>query len=323
MFRLNEEVSPLRYALSLKVDLENERFEGSVKIETTVSGQSAASLRFITLNAASTLNITSSKVRNSFTKQELSLKRAFAYKPYDFWVIELENILQSSKIELEFEFNSQLATDMYGFYLSRYYDPSQKKTVKLASTQFQATYARRAFPCFDEPSFKSIFQVSLTHSRSYTGTMSNQIVSEVRDNLDGTVTTFFQNTPPMVTYLLAFVVSDFACVSNSTTTNDVAVRLCSSPPQIDRVQYAMEISPQLIDMMSNKFQFNYSSALTKMDIVAIPDFSAGAMENWGLLTFRETALLWDRKLSSANDKMRVASVVAHEIAHMVGDHLLH
>lgn len=135
------------------------------------------------------------------------------------------------------------------------------------------------------------------------------------------VSTTFDETPKMVTYLLAFIVSDFECGVKTDEGSNVLVQVCSSPPEVAKVDYSLQMAGPLIKAYSDKFNFNYSQVLPKMDLVAIPDFSAGAMENWGLLTFRETALLWGKEESSASDKMYVLSVVSHEIAHMVSFHV--
>lgn len=127
---------PDTYDLYLDVDLEDNRFSGSVKITTRIS-EAAQSLRYITVHAASSLNITSSKVVDPTTKMDLAIKSATAYQPLSFWVVELEQPVKRSTVELHFEFNSKLANDMAGLYLSEYYDPNTQKMVKLAATQFQ------------------------------------------------------------------------------------------------------------------------------------------------------------------------------------------
>lgn len=300
----------------MSVDLETDQFTGSVTILVDVSGATLSDgLTYITLNAASTLQILSSAVTNAVTRAELPVVRAFAYQPYAFWVVQLATPVKTSQLELTFTFTAKLSTDMAGFYSSAYYDPATQQNIKLAATQFQATDARRAFPCFDEPSFKSVFGVSLTYNQRYTSTMSNGIILRTTaPNAQGLVTRTFDDSPKMVTYLLAFVVSDFVCEASQTTMG-IDVHVCATPPQRNMLPYSQLISPHLLERMELKYDYLYEIA--KMDLVAIPDFSAGAMENWGLLTFRETALLWRADVSSAADKMRVASVVAHEIAHMV------
>lgn len=146
--------------------------------------------------------------------------------------------------------------------------------------------------------------------------MSNNEIEATTTNSDGTLTTKYKPSPEMVTYLLAFVVSDFVC-KGDISTSGTKLQVCATPPQEDMISYALSIAPGLLEAFNAKFQFNYNQMLLdKMDIVAIPDFSAGAMENYGLLTFRETALLYNDSVSSAYDKMRVASVLAHEMSHM-------
>lgn len=129
VFRLNPQVSPQSYDLKLNVDLENDQFSGSVAINTEITGE-AQNLRYLTLTAKG-LNITSNKVINLSTGSEIKVTRAFAYKPYDFWVLELESPVKNNQVELQFEFNSKLSTDMAGFYLSQYFEPNTNTWVKL------------------------------------------------------------------------------------------------------------------------------------------------------------------------------------------------
>lgn len=178
---------------------------------------------------------------------------------------------------------------------------------------FKDIYARRAFPCFDEPSFKSVFQVTLNHKSNLKVWSNNKILESNPIDSNDMSSTKFDETPEMVTYLLAFVVSDFECKSSKL--DKVDVNVCASPPQVNNTEYADSIAKTVIEKFQERFGISYE--LPKMDLFAIPDFSAGAMENWGLLTFREKALLWNSKYSSAADKMYIAAVVAHETAHMV------
>jgi len=202
---------------------------------------------------------------------------------------------------------------MVGLYKSEYYKDNE--AVGLAATQFQATSARKAFPCFDEPSFRSVFEVTITHESDKNLTISNMpIVSQNLDSSTNLITTKYQETVPMVTYLVALVVSDFVCLE---TVNDgYDLRVCSSSVEEYKLNYSYEVAPKLLHHYAEVY-LDYIYQLPKVDFIAIPDFSAGAMENWGLITFRETAMLWHETESTSTDKMRVISVIAHEIAHMV------
>lgn len=231
--------------------------------------------------------------------------------------------LPPDSYRLEFSFESELNKNMVGLYRSQYY--VDKEPVGLAATQFQATHARKAFPSFDEPSFKSKFEISITSASNMTLTIANtrehRSVHSVSDAFD-VQKLQFEETVPMATYLVAMVVSDFQC-KESNVVEGIPVRVCASSVEQHKVDYALDVSPRIVNYFGQYFDSQYSAqGMSKLDFIAIPDFSAGAMENWGLITFRETALLWNETESTTANKMSVVAVIAHEIAHMVWEQLL-
>nr|CAD7199426.1 unnamed protein product [Timema douglasi] len=180
----------------------------------------------------------------------------------------------------------------------------------LASTQFQPTSARRAFPCFDEPGLKAIFKVSIGVD-SGRHALANMPVESIDMNEEPGIAWYhFQETPmPISTYLIAFVVSDFTNLSSSdgfysTWQREAAVR---------QAQYSLEVTPRLMTALEAYTGQEYF--LPKLDQVAVPDFDAGAMENWGLITYREIYILYQERVSRAMDKQNVATIIAHELAH--------
>uniref|UniRef100_A0A665W372 Aminopeptidase n=1 Tax=Echeneis naucrates TaxID=173247 RepID=A0A665W372_ECHNA len=201
------------------------------------------------------------------------------------------------------EFQGELADDLEGFYRSEYVEDGVKKVV--ATSQMQATYARKAFPCFDEPAMKAVFNIVIIHHR---GTVALSNGREI-----GLVTTF-EPTQRMSTYLLAFIVSDF--VSIESLQNHLLIRIWARKKAIDDKQgdYARNVTGPILQFYEQ--YYNASYPLSKSDQIALPDFNAGAMENWGLVTYRETALLYDPVESSTGNKERVTTVIAHELAHM-------
>ncbi|XP_050699392.1 aminopeptidase N-like [Eriocheir sinensis] len=242
---------------------------------------------------------------------------AIAAHQYDaereFYVAQLKEPLRpGGRYVLSMHFLGLLNDLMKGFYRSTYRDADGTEK-RLAATQFQATDARRAFPCFDEPGLKATFEVHLARQDNMTS-LSNMPIKETLPmaGQEGWLWDHYQTTVNMSTYLLAFVVSDF--VSMNTTVNDnILFRVWTQPSALHQASYSLDIGPRILSYFATFF--NQSYPLPKMDMVAIPDFAPGAMENWGLATYREFLMLYDPRVSAANNKQLVASVVAHELAH--------
>ncbi|XP_033491056.2 aminopeptidase N-like [Epinephelus lanceolatus] len=240
-----------------------------------------------------------------------SIKSSWLQTVTQYLVIHLDGKLKKDqKYHLYTEFTGELADDLGGFYRSEYIEDGKKKVV--ATTQMQPTDARKAFPCFDEPAMKAIFHITLKHD-SGTVALSNGEVKEssTKNNIQ---TTVFKPTEKMSTYLLAFIVSDFAYINN--TIDDVLIRIFARKSAINAGQgeYALNKTGPILKFFEE--YYNYSYPLPKSDQIALPDFNAGAMENWGLITYRETALLYDEAFSSNSNKQRIATIIAHELAHM-------
>jgi puromycin-sensitive aminopeptidase len=228
-----------------------------------------------------------------------------------FEIVFPEGVLADTGV-LSLEFTGILNGDMDGFYHSVYRAPGDEKDREMCVTQFEATGARRAFPCFDEPAHKATFTVSLTVDESHTALSNMPVSDRVSAAESGTETVTFQPTVVMSTYLLAWCVfADFQCVEG-VTKRGVPTRVWAPPGKREHGQFALDVSIKVLDLFSEYFDIDYP--LPKLDHVALADFAAGAMENWGLITYRETALLINAEASVAQ-KQRVANVVAHELAH--------
>ncbi|NXJ83943.1 AMPN Aminopeptidase, partial [Trogon melanurus] len=231
-----------------------------------------------------------------------------------YLVVQLSSQLQQGQHYRLFSiFTGELADDLAGFYRSEYTDGDTKKVV--ATTQMQAADARKAFPCFDEPAMKATFAVTLIHPSNLTALSNMPPNSTRQQEIDGEMwnITEFQVTPKMSTYLLAFIVSEFESVQNPS--ENVLIRIWGRPTAINDGQgnYALQVTGPILEFFER--YYNTSYPLPKSDQVGLPDFNAGAMENWGLVTYRENSLLFDENYSSIGNKERVVTVIGHELAH--------
>uniref|UniRef100_A0A8C5FYW7 Aminopeptidase n=1 Tax=Gouania willdenowi TaxID=441366 RepID=A0A8C5FYW7_GOUWI len=245
-----------------------------------------------------------------------SIKTTWLEPPTTFLVIQLNSPLKAGgTYELFTDFDGELSNDMGGFYRSEYEENGVKKVV--ATTQMQPTDARKAFPCFDEPVMKAVFHITLIHPPN-TVALSNSLSSDpesIKVEGQDLLKTSFDPTEIMSPYLLAFVVCEFAFIK-APKDEDVLVRIWARKKAIEEGQgnYALEKTGSVLAFLEN--YYNSSYPLKKSDQIALPDFSAGAMENWGLITYKETSLLYNPKMSSNGDKEEVAKVISHELAHM-------
>lgn len=219
-------------------------------------------------------------------------------------------IPKGSKAQLEMKFTGQLNDKMAGFYRSTYKKPDGTEGI-LATTQMEATDARRSFPCFDEPALKATFTVTLVADKNLT-CLSNMDVASESEEQSGKKAVKFNKSPLMSTYLVAFIVGELNYIE--TTEFRVPVRVYAPPGQdIEHGRFSLNLAAKTLAFYEKVFGIEFP--LPKMDQVAIPDFAQGAMENWGLITYRVVDLLLDEKTSGAATKERVAEVVQHELAH--------
>ncbi|KAJ3595999.1 hypothetical protein NHX12_002408 [Muraenolepis orangiensis] len=238
--------------------------------------------------------------------------------PTQYLVLQLNGMLAGGqRYRLYTEFTGELADDLAGFYRSEYVEDGVKKIV--AASQMHPTHARKTFPCFDEPAMKAVFQITLIHPRGTTA-LSNGMETNITDiSVDGVVggnvtRTTFEPTPRMSSYLLALVVCEYSNVTAQQ--GDTLIRIWARRRAIEEGQgaYALNLTGPILQFFQEYYNITYP--LSKSDQIALPDFYFGAMENWGLVMYRETHLLYDPVTSSNGNRETTATIIAHELAHM-------
>ena len=295
--RLSSTARPQHYSLKLTPDLKSATFTGSEAIDVTLD----ESVNSITLNAHD-LAFQSVKIEAAGKEQTATVTLDKEKEEATFTVPEK---LPPGKARISVEYTGILNGQLRGFYLSK---TSRRN---YAVTQFESTDARRAFPSFDEPAFKATFDVTLVVDKSDTAISNGPIVSDIPGPSPDKHTLKFLTTPKMSTYLVAFLVGDFQCTAGEQ--DGVAIRACSTPDKVALTPYAVDVARYVLHYYNNYFGIPYP--LKKLDLIGLPDFEAGAMENFGAITYRETALLIDPNTASLNAKEEVALVIAHEMAH--------
>ncbi|XP_063281260.1 puromycin-sensitive aminopeptidase [Prinia subflava] len=304
--RLPADVSPLNYGLCLKPDLIDFTFEG--KLEAAVQVKNATNQ--IVMNCADIDIITASYAPEGDEEVHAT---GFNYQNEDEKVtLSFPSTLQKGTGTLKIDFVGELNDKMKGFYRSKY-STASGDTRYAAVTQFEATDARRAFPCWDEPAIKATFDISLVVPKDRVA-LSNMNVVERRPYPDdeSLVEVKFARSPVMSTYLVAFVVGEYDFVE-ARSQDGVLVRVYTPVGKAEQGKFALEVAAKTLPFYKDYFNVPYP--LPKIDLIAIADFAAGAMENWGLVTYRETALLIDPKNSCSSSRQWVALVVGHELAH--------
>ena len=295
--RLPKTVLPDHYTLALTPDLKTATFTGDETIDVTLADAS----KTITLNAIEITfkSVTATAGSGPAMTAVVSLDPDKQQATFTF-----PAELPAGKVKLAIAYSGILNNELRGFYLS--------KTAKrnYAVTQFESTDARRAFPSFDEPAFKATYDISLTVDAGDTVISNTNMIAD-KPAAAGLHTVTFATTPKMSTYLVAFLVGDFKCVSGEA--DRTPIRACATPGQEEKGRFAVSAAEYILHWYNNYFGIKYP--MPKLDMIGIPDFEAGAMENFGAITYRETDFLIDEKTATLRDKKEVASVVAHEMAH--------
>lgn len=291
--------SPLNYKLTFEPDLKKFTFDGLESISINCK----KSVNIITMNCAE-LKIKSCIVKSGQKIIESTPK--INEKKEELQIKLGEKIRGLCTVDLEFE--GILNDRLLGFYRSKY--QQNGKTKYLATTQFEAADARRAFPCWDEPEAKATFEISIITDNKFTA-ISNMPIKTKKKT--GNKTTYnFQKTPLVSTYLIYLGVGEFEYLTGKA--GKIQIRVVTTKGNTSRGKFSLELGKKLLTSYEKYFGIKFP--LPKLDLIAVPDFAAGAMENWGAITFRETILLYDPKTSSTRTKQFIAEVISHEIAHM-------
>ncbi|XP_007529971.1 leucyl-cystinyl aminopeptidase [Erinaceus europaeus] len=303
-FRLPTAIMPLRYELNLHPNITSMTFKGSV----VISIQPLQATWNIILHSSGH-NISRVTFMSAVSSQEKQVE-VLEYPLRDqIAIVAPEALLEGHNYTLKIEYSANISSSYYGFYGFSYRDENDEKKY-FAATQFEPMAARSAFPCFDEPAFKATFVIRIIREEQYTA-LSNMPKKSSVPTEDGLVQDEFFESVKMSTYLVAFIVGEMKNLSQDV--NGTLVSIYAVPEKIGQVQHALDTAVKLLEFFENYFEIEYP--LKKLDLVAIPDFEAGAMENWGLLTFREETLLCDNCTSSVADRKVISKVIAHELSH--------
>uniref|UniRef100_A0A671RKM4 Aminopeptidase n=1 Tax=Sinocyclocheilus anshuiensis TaxID=1608454 RepID=A0A671RKM4_9TELE len=305
--RLPNYIVPVHYHLLIHPNLTTLRFNGSVKIEIDVKNNT----NWVVLHSKNLKIFTATVLDEHEAHLSDKVLSVLEYPSHEQIAIFSPKILTSGeKYFLYLEFGAPLSDGFYGFYKSTYKTKAGETRI-LASTHFEPTSARMALPCFDEPIFKANYTVRIRRGPSHIA-LSNMPLEQTVEIGNGLFEDQFEVSVKMSSYLLAFIVCDFRSVSGMTATG-INISIYAVPEKWHQTHYALEAALRLMEFYEQYFNILYP--LPKLDLIAIPDFQSGAMENWGLTTYRETSLLYDPDISSASDKLWVTMVIGHELAH--------
>lgn len=299
-FRLPSFIRPESYHLSINPDLTAQTFSGTVTIKIQIKKKTS-----VVYLHAKDLVIQQALVRQDKTALETSIKYI---KEDEVVAFSLPKSI-SGEWEIYIAFTGIIHADLRGFYISTHIHEGKEE--RIGATQFEAVDARRAFPCFDEPDMKAIFNLRIQSDKNHEVLANTQTIE--KNNLpENRIEHVFAPSPVMSTYLLAWCIGRFENI-NGKSRRRAVVSINVPLGKKHAAKFALDTAIKSLDFFEDYFGIRYP--LKKLDLVALPDFASGAMENWGLITFRETALLVDKNNTALTNMQWVALVIAHEIAH--------
>ena len=296
--RLPEVARPANYKLTFTPDLEKATFEGDETISILVTKATSQ----LTLNAAD-IDFHDVTIVSGGASQKAKVTPE---KEKEMVVLSVEKPLAEGPATVHITYSGILNSEMRGLYLGK-----DDQGRKYAATQFEATDARRAFPSFDEPDYKATFDITAVVDKGHVAISNYKVVSDTPGPGDKH-TVKFATTAKMSSYLAALVVGNFEYIEGSV--DGIPIRVYSTPGKKEMGKFALEAAEHIVGYYNKYFGIKYPYG--KLDLIGLPDFSAGAMENIGCITFREVILLIDEKQGSVGLKKAIASVTSHEIAHM-------
>jgi aminopeptidase N/puromycin-sensitive aminopeptidase len=303
--KLPEIATPHHYILTLAPDLKTETFTG----DEVIHGDTLKPTNKIVLNALEIefqeATIQALPAAKGGKPGEVQKATVSLDPQSEMATLSFPNEIPAGPFELKIKYKGILNGQLRGFYLSK------GNGRKYAVSQMEPTDARRAFPSFDEPAYKAPFDISLIVDKGDTAISNGTIVSDTPGPGADKHTIKFSMTPKMSTYLVAMMVGDFKCVSDQE--QGIPIRVCSTPDKVQYTKVALGDAKDILRYYNQYYGIKYP--FKKLDIIAFPDFSAGAMENTAAITYRETLLLVDDKNVSNKLRKEVADVLAHEMAH--------
>ena len=305
--RLYTQFQPQNYNLHLDIDEEAMRFSGRVVVQGRKTGRPSKRLTF----HANGIKVTSGKIiiRDKKGERDIEVSRINHQKSLNEIRLHADDMLFPGTYEIEMDFEGAITDGMTGIYPCYFTDNDTEN--KLFATQFESHHAREAFPCIDEPEAKATFDLTLT-TKSGVTTLSNTPILE-QHTQGSRQTTVFEPTPKMSTYLLAFAYGDIHC-KEAQTKSGVTVRSWATKTQpLEALDFPLDVAVKSIEFFEDYFGVPYP--LAKADHIALPDFSSGAMENWGLITYRERVFLDYPDQTSQATREYIALVIAHETSH--------
>ncbi|KAK3594679.1 hypothetical protein CHS0354_016345 [Potamilus streckersoni] len=309
--RLPRNLDPVHYDLKLEVNLAKGRYSGCVRMLIHV----VTPTRYIVFHSSDFIVINKNNITVTLNRNnsQVEIVQHHWISESQFYILEAKSeLLSGSNYTVDIKsFGGFILPDLKGIYISSY-KTNDGETRYLAASQLQSTDARKVFPCFDEPDMKATFSVTIIHQTGFRALSNMPPESTTCIDDCSWQKVKFKTTPRMSTYLLAFVISDFQ-FRETMIFDNYQLRVWAQPEMYNQTEYALEFASKCYEFFTE--YFGIPDVVPKADHVAVPDFSAGAMENWGLVIYRETALLYDPNVSSSSNKYTVTFIVAHEIAH--------